>query len=283
MIKKNDELVSVDTVVSLVEIPAKGNYSAEWAKKQFDRIDKYAGEFVALAKGEVIYLLKTNIETTLEFEKTLADAGMPKLTQAYLYLKYFERRDAVKAVEDKTGQRIGIAAGAELPKNPEVAVEVAVEANAQGGLNPTNVRNATMGVLGTGAKGGHITETHMEDVEKKLAACRNWLSDEHKYSPEDIERLRWDIGEAGKSEFEQLMFTAITQNYPDWKKFYKTAAKAVHPDINKDDDAMIIMLNGMNVAVKSLYEYIEKKEEKDNYMKLREHFMNKIYPTLIQD
>ncbi len=263
---------------SMVEVPYDGKYGVDWAKEQLEKVNIFAAELVAFAKGEIFFEIRENSSNQKEYMEILKEVGYSQ-TQADSYINHLGKKKVLDYISNTFGSKIAPKAARHLPNNRTAAADIVRKANTFGKPTERNIRKAKMALgLGSGASSESNAEERINNIRERGIAFSNWMREENGYTEESMISDS-TIDMAGISDFNQLSFEAITQNYPGWSAFKRKALLKVHPDHGGSNE-MLKLLVDLDTAVKCLYEHIESKERNTTYNELKEEFNNNIYPTM---
>jgi len=262
---------------SMIEVPFDGKYSVKWAEEQLDKINIFSAELVAFARGQVFFEIKEHSKTYKDYTDVIKQLGYSQ-AQADGYINHLGKKDVLTYISEKFGQKITPRAAKHLPNDKKAAATIIKRANAFGKPTETNIIKAKAALgLGTGKHTEANAAERINAAQEKALAFKQWMIDNNEYTKESL-IMDATIDMSGMSDFNQLAFEAVTQNYPGWKKFRKRALLKVHPDHGGSNE-MLKLLMDLDAAVKCLYEHIESRERYDSYNSLKDKFNNEVYPA----
>jgi len=257
-----------------VILPEDNIIDTKWAKEQLERVDMFSTELLNYGKGEVFYMLRSNLSTS-GYEQSIAELNYTVET-AETYISYLQKRPVLEAVKEKYYVALSLSATEYLPDSIEDGLALLDICVAKYG-KPTadNLRRAAED-NGTAVKKMSASAITVEALKKK--ALHEWLLEEHQLSDDDIYQAS-RLSSEGKSEFLEKMLQAYSL-LEDWQAFYKEVAPVIMESTNTRNQRF---LSDLNDASGSIIEYLQKEKAFNELNEYKEVFANEIYPKLSFD
>jgi len=254
-----------------VILPEDNLINTAWAKEQLGRVDLFSQELLNYGKGEIFFMLQTNLSTG-GFEQSINDLDYTVET-AVKYISYLQKRSVLDAIKAKYYVALSLSAAEYIPDSVEDAIALADVCLAKfGKLTADNLKKAaeTTGVLPKKMSDAAIS---VEAMKKK--ALNEWLLSEHSLSDDDVLQAS-TINTTGRAEYLEKMLQAYSL-LEGWKAFYNIIAKSVHDSGNSK---ALRFLSDVSDASKSIEEFLASEAANTNLMSLKETFVNEVYPSI---
>ena len=260
--------VEIETGVIL---PDSGVIDIEWAKKQLARVDLFSASLLAYGRGEIFFMLQTNL-TQSDYQEAVKALGF-STEHAQTYINYLQKRPVIEAIREKYYVALSLAASENIPETIEDALAICdIVVAKYGKITADNIKKA---LEDTGSTVKKMSNAAISIEKRKKEALHNWLLEEYQLSDDDILQASI-LHPEGLKEFTEKM----TQAYyllKDWNIFYNIIAPAVK---QSDNPIALRFLSDLQDATPSMYEYLEAEKAHAKLSRLKDKFENEIYPQL---
>jgi len=254
-----------------VTLPDNGIIDVAWAKEALSRADIFNQAHLAKARGQVFWLLKTNLGTTA-YENAVIDLDYT-LETAEKYVRYIEITPVIDAISEKYYMAISLSASEYLPDTVEEALALCDIAIAKGfGLTAKGLEKA---IEATGKVVKKMSDAAISVEAMKKKALHDWLLDEHGMSDDDI-YLASQLKPEGLKEFTAKMAQAYFL-LEDWKEFYGIIAAPIKESGNMK---ALRFLADLNDASASIEEYLGAERANQKLTALKSLFEREVYPEI---
>lgn len=254
-----------------VILPEDHIITTEWAREQLSRVDLFSQELLNYGKGEVFFMLQTNLSPS-GFEQTVSELGYT-IETCNTYISYLQKRVVLEAIKAKFYVALSLSAAEYIPDNIDDAMALMDVCLAKFGKPTADNLKKAGETTGTLPKKMSDAAISVEALKKK--ALHDWLLSEHNLSDDDIYEAQ-KLHPEGLKEFTEKMCQAYFR-LENWKDFYSIIAEPVHASENMK---ALRFLSDIQDASKSIEEYLAAEARHKKLASLKELFDSEVYPEI---